>query len=746
MWALRSGVRSTAPTLLVLVLAAALWLLAGVAPSEIGLFAVYEAVFVLGPGWVVYGALRPRSSCMERFAFGWALGYAIEIGAFAITAMLDVRSFFVAYPVLVAAFAIWRRSRPRACGRQQAVGNERWNWAVAGVAVVALVIVAVSLFPTHPLPGDVPRLTYFLDSVFQISLAAEALHHWPITDPAISGDPLPYHTFLHMHLAAVAQTTGLPLPVLGLRLVPLTLVALFALEMAFAGARVGGRPWIGPLAALLVLLSGELDLDPRGGPIDIPFSGAFSVGLWYSPTFVLGLVFYLPIVILLIELVAQVDGPGGWRDWTLLGVFFAGAAGAKAAVPPVVIAGLGLFLLLRRRPDRAGTGAFLILSAVFLAFLATMYRGGNAGMRFRFPASGGSGFAVVWNELGGLPHPVAVAVAVTVGLLGLFAAPLSGLIWFARDGSRRLKPTHLLLLCFFAAGLGPYLFIVEPGASQLFFTHYGYVAALLVSSAGIYWIWRNSGGGSPRTRFLVVAFALAWPPALLLLSGIPPLLTSSDETLHLVWYGFIAAVVLTFSVIVVGSRSAERGPWRRMLLISIVGASTVNVPLDVGPHLVQGWRSGTLYIHSGTGLTVGLYRGLEWIRDNTHPDHVIAVSNYSVDPSDPGYENIYYSAFAERRTFLEGWFYGMKTLRRGPNHRVSRNNTPYANRLRLNDAVFERGSRAALGTLVGVYGVRYLVVDRVHGGSTSKVSRLGRLVFSNADVAIYAVSNGASSS
>ena len=64
---------------------------------------------------------------------------------------------------------------------------------------------------------------------------------------------------------------------------------------------------------------------------------------------------------------------------------------------------------------------------------------------------------------------------------------------------------------------------------------------------------------------------------------------------------------------------------------------------------------------------------------------------------------------------------------------------PFPERLRLNEAVFKRGDRTALQTLVHDYGVRYLLVDLVHGGRAANVASLGRLTFSNTDVAIYAV-------
>jgi hypothetical protein len=181
--------RPWAATAFVFVWVAFLWLLGGVPASDVVLFTVYEVTFVALPGWVVYGLLRPESSKGERLVFGWALGYALVIAAFAVTAAAGVRFLLFAYPLLVGAFGLWRvnttgRVRPRPgygrpleldCGRHRGNGKRHGRGGT---------------LPTEPLPGTVHRVTYFLDNVFQISLAAEALHHWPLTDPTVNGQPL----------------------------------------------------------------------------------------------------------------------------------------------------------------------------------------------------------------------------------------------------------------------------------------------------------------------------------------------------------------------------------------------------------------------------------------------------------------------------------------------------------------------------------------------------------------------------
>ena len=68
-----------------------------------------------------------------------------------------------------------------------------------------------------------------------------------------------------------------------------------------------------------------------------------------------------------------------------------------------------------------------------------------------------------------------------------------------------------------------------------------------------------------------------------------------------------------------------------------------------------------------------------------------------------------------------------------------RGKIPFPGRFRLNEALFVRGDREALKTMVERYGVRYLLRDRRNGHAHAQLASLGRLVYENPSVAIYAV-------
>jgi hypothetical protein len=140
-------------------------------------------------------------------------------------------------------------------------------------------------------------------------------------------------------------------------------------------------------------------------------------------------------------------------------------------------------------------------------------------------------------------------------------------------------------------------------------------------------------------------------------------------------------------------------------------------------------------------LTPGLLRGMHWIRANTSPRDVLAVSNYfDGHPGDahrpPAF--MYYSAFSERRVYLEGWIYTRRADELGYRAVLANRLAPFPGRRRLNDLVFQRGDRAALTALMR-RGVRFLVVDKARGGRPAVVRPLGREVYSNSAVEIIAV-------
>lgn len=682
------------PAVLVGVAAAAILVVFGVRPLDLLRFAAYEAGFVLIPGWAVYLALKPSPpGLLRQIAAGWALGYVLEILAYAATAALGIRTWFAAYPVLVllgAAPLAWHRHGRRLWTAPRPVQGTGWLWALAAACVAVLVYLGIGFFSQTPLPGTVPAVSYYPDLVWDLALAGEALHHWPIMDPNVAGASFSYYTFTHIHLAAVSQVTGLDLPLLLFRLYVPALILLLTLQLYLLGRTLAGSRSAGLLTVLLVLFAGEID--PFVGRQSL-FLNAFFPDLYLSPTFLLGLVLFLPLVLELADVMRSTPATRpGLGSWIAAGLFLIGCGGAKGTILPVIVSALGLTLAWRwlsdRRINRPAVIAFSMAALALGGFYLFSYAGsgitpelrplsallgmGAIGSRLRLALSGG------WQQYGTV---ALLVVAAFFGLMGLRAVGLTSLAWARRP---HFSGDSIWLWSLFLVTLVPYYFLDQPGASQLYFFWFGYVAASALAAEGLALLAR-------RCRSL-------------------PLLPRTLVALP---------------------------------LVALLATQLLDTPLDSAATLGR-WRAGLpAYAETNRNLTQGLLAGLDWLRQNTGTGAVLAVNNYysSDQGKDPRY--YYYAAFAQRRVFLEGWLYTNQSHKIGYSSVAAGTLLPFPERYDLNQRVFLSGDPAALSQMASRYGVSYLVVDRVHG-SQEGASHLAdegliTLAFENQDVQVYAV-------
>ncbi|HEX3693067.1 MAG TPA: hypothetical protein VHU13_06955, partial [Solirubrobacteraceae bacterium] len=187
----------------------AVWLLSGVTLGTVLRFVAFEFLFVVMPGCVLVALLcRDRAGWHRTVAIGWPLGYAIAIGAYALSAAIHARQLFALLPVLAlsatVAHVLFDRARRRSWrlnligSRPSPPTDERGSGIAlftAALAVsIALVFVALKFTVAQPLPERARSVTYPVDTVYDITLAAEARHHWPINEPYAAGKPLHYYT------------------------------------------------------------------------------------------------------------------------------------------------------------------------------------------------------------------------------------------------------------------------------------------------------------------------------------------------------------------------------------------------------------------------------------------------------------------------------------------------------------------------------------------------------------------------
>ena len=768
------SLQAAAPAAAAAAALAVIWLVSGVGAWDIAVFTGYNVVFLALPGALLYRALAPRDGLVRTLAFGWALGHVIEMLAYLAAVSQGHRNLFVAYPLIPVGIALpllLRRS-PQASGqaRERWVSDLRWSWAVAGTAVLVALWIALGVFPGTPLPGTVSSAAYLRDLLFQLSATAEVRNHWPLTDPKVAGVSVAYHTFPYMHMAGINQVAGIDLPVIVFRLAVLPLVMLFTLQLGIAARLFTRLRWVGPLAVLLYVFISEIDLDSTKDGLQglMPFYGGGSfIGMELSPTYVVGLIFFVPAVVLLAEWLGLVEG-GRWSHgkWALLGLFLAGCAGSKAMILPVLLGGLVVYTALRalleRRLDRRAVVAVAAVGSVFAFFFLTLYRGASVSETgAHFGIGGSTRWTYLLTLLTDIFGSVARVPGVVLSVIALLAAPLVGLLWFRRRGRSELTWRHAFLLSLLLSALGPFVLLEQPFGNDLFFISYGLVGASLVSAEGILRLWQATRAG-PRERrvaavyavALLVALAVVWRLTHRLLGYGGWGLSARTATVQLSWLAFLAAVLA--GLVYIARRSATVRPiLLRLVVITALTATALNIPIDVVPELRARYAAG-LPLHEQGDITPDFYRGLTWIRENTGVDDVVAVNiqrSRAYLPWGPGAEkapdNFNISAFAERRVFYEGTLYTAEAFRLNVISVELGDVIPYPERKALNDAVFYSADGNALRRLARAYGVRYLIVDKLHAPQASKVPRLAvvgtaavrvtRLVFSNRAIDVYLV-------
>ncbi len=708
-------------------------------------YAGYELAFVLLPGVLAVRALRPSAwITLPTFALGWALGYVLEVIAFNLTAAAGARGLFLVYPVVVIAAAVGWIRRSRREGEPPVRGprlTSRELIAVGGVCALTMLYVGLPLFSETRLPGS-GSVNYNQDYAWAISLAADLKHHWPLADPNVSGEGLPYHFFFNAHVAAASQVTGIDVPTIFLRLFAIPMAACLALQLVMAGLVLFRSAAVGVLASGLSLLVGQMQLDARTAFLyHVPFFGVYFIYLLSSPSFFFGLLFFVPLAVLVGEGIANERSRPSVPALVLLGLFIVGASDAKVTILPGVIVSLGIFglwCLLKRRPIPAvvSFGGAMAVVTVGLLYLV-QYRGHSNGIAFDLT----SGYDVV-NDMPAIrlikdgiesasPHfpgdSVLSLIAYPLGLAGLLAPQLIG-IWFVLRGrAGAVEPVHVWLLSLLASGLLAFLFVADLGqGTQLYFLFYSVTAGSILAAVGWHAAWKTRPEALRGDRLRRTVLPVAGAICLLIAAPFVIGLDDGDDPDRyvLLYLGFAALLGLSYVVL---RRRAGGGTAALVVAAAVVAVGMIGAPVD---RIVPALTDRAAESDERTGLTPGLHDGLAWVRDETPTDSVIAVDA-------PGIFAFSYAAFAERRTFLGGWGYSQRSRDDGFQEVAAGTSNPFADRLALNAAAFS-ADPGAVKAMRADHDVRYLIVDLVNGPPVvlESLSQLGEPVYENDDVLV----------
>ena len=340
-------------------------------------------------------------------------------------------------------------------------------WALVVVCVLVVGFVGIAFFDAKPLP-DAGNVHLGQDAPWAISLAADAKHHWPIQDPNVAGLAMPYHWFVHVHLASASQVTGLDLPVIFLRLYTLPLIVLTVLQLVVAGKSLARSAYAGLVAACLVLLVNQLNLNHAGPFAHVAFQGVLTTYLHLSPSVPFGLVLLVPLLILIGEAISSPREATRVGDWVLITLFMIGASDAKVVILPMIVASLFLYgaarLLARRRLPPAVWIAGGLATAVFAGLYLLQYRGHSGGVKldpaarvtlFNGMDAVGKVTPYLRDVLPTFPGSGTLLSSggVVFGAIGLFSAQLIGLVWLLAQQRLRVTKRQAWLLAFLVTGI-----------------------------------------------------------------------------------------------------------------------------------------------------------------------------------------------------------------------------------------------------------------------------------------------------
>ncbi len=777
------------------------WLLSGVAINEAVRFASFEAFYVLLPGFLLYTLLSVEpGGWLRTVAVGVPLGYAINTGAFALTAALDVRAAFAFLPLVALGVigpilmcrskwasprTLYRgvRDRDRVLARGECSDHGQTDRAraqikrradaqaqikcrddagkrsvggldallVASAITAALVLLALTFFASSPLPAQAHSVVYSADNVFDISLAAEARNHWPITAPWVAGQSLRYYTGVFIHAAAINQVVGVPLSTVFLRLLPTMMFLVVAMQLWFLGSSLRRSHWVGPLAVVLLLVVEDLNLNPTQSQV-------FHINPFtqfpQSPSFAFGAPFLLGVLALLGPRFAEVSAPsavdgdrrgvtsaGAVGTFAILAILVVGAATAKTFAAADLVGGLGfywLWSLIARRPSRLALYC-LALSVICVAvvYFTTLAGGGASSMSlapFNFVQEGNSFVRARTLAEGMVGHSL-YWLPLLLGA-GIFAvclfAPLLGGVWLLRRRSA-ISAAGGLAGAVFVTGALAYLLLGAPGGVEGVFLVYGYIAVVPLAAAGLLRLWEDT----PPDARLRLGRACAGLLALgLAIAGVTPALALAGREAD-AWYalvygcvaGGIALTIFRLRIYYVATISSRVG---RTVACAIPLLVVLGLVKPTALAASGAWKTITRQRIAPTdsashyGLTSSLYTGLIWVRDHTSRCDVLAVSNHFSGPGGVEPDYVYYSAFTERRIFLESWLYT-------PAGTLGRE--PFPGRLALNNLAVS-GSPKALRELA-LDGVSYVLIDKRHGGGAPEPPSVSRLVFENSALDVY---------
>jgi hypothetical protein len=679
---------------------------------------------------------------------GAAVGLTLELAAWAVFSALGWRAWVWLWPLaIVGPFAAVPRWRRHWRVRGYAPTPIWWSWAVTGVVTCFTSYLSVLFLQRNPILPTGEDTRQYLDFPYHLSLAGEMTHRFPPNLPQVAGEPLHYHWFGHVHMAMMAMVGGIDLPVVALRLAVPSLSILAIVLSAVVGWRIGARPDVGAVTAVLFWVIGDLHF---AKPVPFPFGPQGAFVIWHGISLVYSWVLLFALITVLADVLrvssddtrsggAGRQDPGGARGvpgpgaYVLVALLAFASGGAKASSLPVVLGALGfaaaaLLVERRRLPGPLIAVAAIVMAAVVFA-IAVLF----GFQPYTLKVGILSELSRYWRQP---PEPRAaweqwlVVLGVWTAYLMNMQLRLAGivpLVWLRRA---RLHPVEWFLLGGALTGIALHLSFAS--ANARYFTRAGLTFGVIFSACGYALVCdraRLSREAKVALAVGAVVFALALVGVQVVFAGPVPWYEDASRRILpiLQWAAILTAAGVVAALVWRASRPrwpALRGRGAAVTLTAILVAGAPGLVMDA------------YYDYNSVVVPFSRVEAARWVRGHSGPDDVLATNVHCLEGAGPTCDprSFWLSAYAERTVLVEGWGFAPRIagIRTGVRH-------PFWDPalLRLNDEAFTGPTPGNLAELRDRHGVRWLVADRTIQRESAVLRSLARLGFDNGRMAVY---------
>jgi hypothetical protein len=611
-----------------------------------------------------------------------------------------------------------------------------WSWVVAGVIAGFTWYVAESFLLRNPILPTTDDQLQYIDLSFQLSIAGETTHNFPVNVPQVAGEPLHYHWFVFAHMGAASLISGVDLPVVFFRLAVPALCALAAVLIAVAGWRLSGRPLVGATAAVLLFTIGEFGFENGVRQL---FGTQATFIVWGSPSMTYSWVLLIPLIVAAGDRIGRARdgvpelGPGAYAVAALL---MLGSTGAKASSVPVIAAAAAfttvVLLLFRLRP---------VWPAIVVTGIAVLGQAFATVVLFAFSSHG-----VTVDPFSGLKPYVEPGSAVgwTMAMVALLLnmqlrlAGIPALLWLRRG---RLEPVQIFLLGGALAGPAIYLLFGHPGSSNQYFVRSAFAFGVLLSAWGYAMVLDRARPSRPALVALAVGgavFALALIGVQLRNAPATFTVPPADGPLHalVTWAALLAMAAAIAGLVwhLLGGRWPElRGKGGAILLTGVLLAGAPGLVMDA--RAARAAPNGGAYVN----VPVPAYRidVARYVHEHSEPDDIVATNAHCRAIIDGWCDSrtFWLSAYTERSVLIEGWAFAPRAVTLGISPFGPFWDQPL---FQLNEAAFYAPTAEVLAQLRD-RGVRWLVVDREAGTEAPGLASLAERRLDNGRVAVYEI-------